>query len=62
MNAQEMQEIAKRLRTALDSAGILVERADVLGGNIKAWERVPEEGIVGRWLQAGWRVSLDHQV
>ncbi len=56
MNAIESAQLARRLRNALQMHGILVERADVIAGNVKGWEPVPAEGIIGRWLQNGWRV------
>jgi hypothetical protein len=56
MNAADMAHVSTLLQSALDSVGILVERADVVQGNIKAWETVPAPAILGRWLQNGWRV------
>lgn len=62
MNASDMAHVSTLLQTALDSVGILVERSEVVQGNIKGWETVPAPGIVGRWLQNGWRVSLKDEV
>ena len=59
MNAQQLSLLTGRLERALQDAGIHVERADVAGGNIKRWIEVPAEGIIGRWLQNGWKVWLE---
>lgn len=59
MNAMEMAAIAAELKRALAEAGISVERADVRAGNVKAWETVPAEAIIGRWLQNGWKVTME---
>ena len=58
MNAIEQAALANILRAALADWGIRVERADVVRGNLKAWDVVPAEAIIGRWLQNGWRVTL----
>lgn len=57
-----MAHVSTLLQTALDNVGIIVERADVVQGNIKAWDPVPAPGIVGRWLQNGWRVRLAEEL
>ena len=56
MNAQQLTLLARRLEQALQDAGIHVERADVVGGNVQRWVEVPAEGVIGRWLQNGWKV------
>lgn len=58
MNATQQQEFALRLAAGLRYAGLVVERAEVRMGNIKGWQEVPAEGILGRWLASGWRVTL----
>jgi hypothetical protein len=57
MNASEQREIAEFLDQALRNYGIKVERVRVVNGNVKAWDVVPAEAIIGRWLQNGWRVT-----
>lgn len=58
MDAHTEAEVVRKLRIAFDAAGIVVSRATMSGGNLRAWEQVSPEGIVGRWLQNGWRVDL----
>jgi len=59
VNAVEQREIAKRLDKALTDAGISVQRMDIVAGNLRAWEDVSAEGIIGRWLQQGWKVTYE---
>lgn len=50
--------MADRLGAALEGAGIVIERADVVMGNIKAWESIPVKALIGRLVQNGWRVRF----
>lgn len=54
MNREEITQCAQ----ALEDSGVVFERGS-LGpdGNIR-WHFVPGEGVIGRLLSLGWRVSL----
>lgn len=56
MNATDWARCARLLESALESAGLVVERADVIGGNIKSWQPITADQIMGRWMQSGWRI------
>ena len=58
MNAAEQRAIASRLRSALVSAGILIERGTRDRGNLSGWEEVSAEEAISAWLQKGWSVSI----
>lgn len=58
MNAAEYASVSSALRELLGGSTILVERADVSGGNVLRWEEVPPEAILARWMQNGWKVSI----
>jgi hypothetical protein len=57
MNAADQATIATVLRQALVSANLVVERADPECGNM-VWSEVPAEGVLGKLLSVGWRVTL----
>ena len=56
MNATDLQDIAARLGHALTITGLTVERAQSIRGQL-CYERIPDEALLGRLLQLGWRVS-----
>lgn len=58
MNAAEQIELAARLDMALTQAGIVIERADVVAGNIRGWAAIPTPALLGRFVQLGWRVRV----
>jgi hypothetical protein len=57
VDAAEHAAIVAKLAAALAGAGIQVQRADVIHGNVVGWIDVSAEGVLGRWLQNGWRVA-----
>lgn len=56
VNAEQQMHLALKIGKALTDAGVKVQRAQMVQGNLKGWDDVPAEGIIGRWLQNGWRV------
>lgn len=58
MTSEEFMVAADALGRALRGAGLIVERAELVGGNVRRWQDLDAEAILGRWLQNGWRVRF----
>lgn len=62
MNSAQQMELAARLADALEQSGILVERAAMARGNVKAWERIDSGALaartIGIWLSWGFSATL----
>jgi hypothetical protein len=56
MNAQEQAVLGAKIERALQQAGLAIERAKFVGGNLRGWEPIPGPALVARWLMLGWRV------
>lgn len=61
MTAQEFAVAADALGRALRGSGMVIERAIIVGGNVRRWQPIDAEAILGRWLQNGWRVRFAHE-
>lgn len=57
MNGTQLTDVSARLAIALTAAGLVVERAESIGGQLR-YATIPPEAFLGRLLSLGWRVSV----
>jgi hypothetical protein len=56
LDAATQDRLGATLDRALAQRGLVVERAVLAGGNVRAWAPVPGPALLGRLATFGWRV------